>query len=75
MRHANATRVTVSINEEGDGLCLCISDNGKGFDTTQEKDTLGLIGMRERALSINGKLTVESKIGKGTTVSVIIDKI
>ena len=74
MRHASATRVRVSIHEKNDGLYMCISDNGKGFDTNQKKDTLGLIGMRERTLSINGKLSIKSEPGKGTTICTIIPK-
>jgi signal transduction histidine kinase len=38
------------------------------------KNTLGLIGLRERAVSLNGSLRVESEIGKGTTVFATIPK-
>ena len=47
---------------------------GKGFDLKIKKNTLGLIGLRERAVSINGKLSVESQPGKGTTVLAVIPK-
>ena len=72
MRHAHATHVTVSITEKENDLYLCISDNGKGFDTREKKDTLGLIGMRERVFSINGKLKMKSEPGKGTIVCAIV---
>jgi signal transduction histidine kinase len=74
MRHAAATHVQVSINDTAEGLHLSINDNGKGFDVKQHSNTLGLIGMRERVLSINGKLSVVSQPGKGTTISAAISK-
>lgn len=74
MRHAAATRVKVSIQETKDGLYLSIADNGKGFDTKRKTSTLGLIGMRERALSVNGKLSLKSVPGKGTSICAIIPK-
>ena len=74
MRHAAATCVKVNITDTNNGILLCINDNGKGFETEQKKNTLGLIGMRERALSIKGILTIKSEPGKGTTICVIIPK-
>lgn len=72
MRHAAATEVTVSVAFSDGKLCLNVKDNGKGFDTSNKVNHFGLIGMRERALSINGKLEVESKVGAGTLIAVII---
>ncbi|MBV9988513.1 MAG: PAS domain S-box protein [Chitinophagaceae bacterium] len=74
MRHANATQVKVQISGTSAGVRLIISDNGRGFDMAQKTNTLGLIGMRERALSVNGTLTVESKPGQGTIICAVIPK-
>ena len=74
MRHAKATTVTVTTKEEDDNYCLTITDDGKGFDLSQRKNTLGLIGLRERALSLNGELNIESTIGKGTDICAVIPK-
>jgi PAS domain S-box-containing protein len=74
MRHAGASFVTVSTSEDDDHFYLAVTDNGKGFDVTQRKNTLGLIGLRERALSLNGALYIESVIGSGTTISAVIPK-
>jgi PAS domain S-box-containing protein len=74
MRHANASQVAVSTSEDANNLYLLVTDNGAGFDTNQHKNTLGLIGLRERAVSLNGRLTIESKPGKGTRISAIIPK-
>jgi len=71
-RHAHATEVTVSLTTSGDRLILEITDNGKGIATAQINDatSLGLIGMRERALLLNGRVTVTGAVGHGTTVRV-----
>ncbi len=68
LAHAEASRVSININETSDTLELCIVDDGKGFDVTHKKNTSGFAGMRGRAASINGELHVESSIGKGTKI-------
>ena len=74
MYHAQASNVKISIEDIGDKICLAIIDDGKGFDIDQQKQTPGLISMRERAASINGQLTIQSEIGEGTRVCVAIAK-
>ena len=74
MRHAKATEVEVTISEKQDEIQLCIQDNGIGFNPVQSRSTLGLVGMRERSLSINGSLVIKSEAGKGTTIFIIIPK-
>ncbi len=72
--HANAVKVKVRIEDIGDTIQLTITDDGDGFDVAQQKQSPGLIIMRERAASINGRLTVQSKPGAGTSVGVTIAK-
>jgi len=72
--HAQASSVNILIEDLSDKIQLTITDDGKGFDINQQKETPGLINMYERAASINGQLTVESVIGKGTRVFFIVDK-
>jgi signal transduction histidine kinase len=69
-KYANATRVEVSLQHVGDSLELVVRDNGIGFDITAltGRQSFGLLGMHERALSIGSDLVVESEIGKGTFV-------
>jgi signal transduction histidine kinase len=74
MRHANATVVSVTTEQDEQHYYLTVTDNGKGFDTAIRKNTLGLVGLRERAISLNGTLSIDSMIGKGTTIRVIIPK-
>jgi PAS domain S-box-containing protein len=72
--HAHANSVKIRIEDIDDEVRLCIIDDGKGFDTKLQKQTSGLTGMRERAISINGQLTIESETGKGTRICVTIAK-
>ena len=73
-RHAEATRVEVALNQNVGKIRLEIRDNGKGFDADSWRpDTsLGLIGIRERALSLGGHLAIRSVSGQGTVVTVSV---
>lgn len=72
MQHAQASSVNISIKQTGKEICLCITDDGKGFDIEQQQQPFGLINMRERAASINARLTIESETGKGTRLMVTL---
>jgi two-component system sensor histidine kinase UhpB len=73
-RHAEAKNIIASLQVKGKDIILTITDDGKGFIANQDdnKKTLGLLGMKERALTIGGKLNIKSEPGKGTTVTIII---
>ncbi len=72
-RHAQATQVSVDLRYHSTRLTLTITDDGHGFETTDNslpaKGHFGLQGMRERAAQINAQLTVESGPGKGTIIT------
>lgn len=73
-RHADATRVGVTLTFLGDEVILDIRDDGRGFDpdTLPERSRaggFGLAGMRARAERIAGCLAVESEPGRGTALS------
>jgi len=70
-RHARATRVEARLGREADQLIFQVHDNGRGFDPEEAKArrSLGLVGMRERALLLNGELKVEGVPGAGTTMT------
>jgi PAS domain S-box-containing protein len=74
IRHANATRVEVRLNEEAGHLILEIEDNGEGFseNNLHDEHSLGLLGMKERAYSFGGTLDITSTIGSGTKVVVSV---
>jgi PAS domain S-box-containing protein len=73
-RHAQATQVTARLQREEDQLLLEVQDNGRGFDPEDVKArrSLGLLGMQERALLLNGELKVKGVPGSGTTVTLRI---
>lgn len=72
MRHAEATKVTTRFMRVYNKIILTIIDNGKGFNAHEDSNTLGLLGMKERAVMINGLFEISSKIGIGTTTRIII---
>jgi PAS domain S-box-containing protein len=69
-RHAQATRVAVSMKVSEGALLLTVGDNGRGVTDKElgRQDALGLLGMRERAESVGAQLTIEGVPGQGTTV-------
>jgi len=73
-RHAQATRVEARLKYEGGRLIFQVSDNGTGFDPEVAKagKSLGLVGMQERALLLNGDFKTESAPGTGTTVTLTL---
>jgi PAS domain S-box-containing protein len=73
-RHANATRVDVSLISTADRLELQVRDNGCGFDlqAAHRDYSYGLLGMNERARLIGATLSIDSAQGTGTTVSIHI---
>jgi PAS domain S-box-containing protein len=73
-KHAAATEVNVSIEQVGDAVELVVQDNGKGFITSapRKPQSLGLMGLRERAQLLSGSVSIDSAPGEGTRVSVRI---
>jgi signal transduction histidine kinase len=74
VRHANATRVKLTLQKKPGRILLRISDNGKGIEEEQLSDSkaFGLIGMRERARFWGGEVKISGTPGKGTVVAVSI---
>jgi PAS domain S-box-containing protein len=70
LRHAQATKVNVLIEEEEGEFVLEIRDNGRGITETEKLGTrsLGLLGMRERAHSVGGKIEINGIAGKGSVL-------
>jgi signal transduction histidine kinase len=73
-RHSGATEVRVRLRADADSSTLEVEDNGKGIEKekTLSSKSLGLLGMRERAQMLGGRITVTGTSGKGTTVTVDI---
>jgi PAS domain S-box-containing protein len=72
--HAKATMVEIDLSTEMNKIVLKIADNGIGFDEKMlvKSDTYGFIGMKERALFVNGEFSITGILGKGTTIMVQI---
>lgn len=71
-RHAKASKVKIELAESNGELLLTVHDNGVGITEEQRRNTksLGLLGMRERALIFGGSVTVKGELKRGTTVQV-----
>jgi PAS domain S-box-containing protein len=71
-RHANATAVEIELKRDDDHAVLVVADNGRGITSRELTDvrSLGLLGMRERALLLGGTVTVGRRSGGGTGVTV-----
>jgi signal transduction histidine kinase len=71
-RHANAKNVFSKLQLDNNEVILTILDDGIGFDLNAlgKKQTLGLLGMKERTLMIGGRFDINSKPGAGTTIVV-----
>jgi PAS domain S-box-containing protein len=73
-KHANAKRVSVTVNGLPEAIELLINDDGQGFvpETVAGSHHLGLTSMRERAEQFNGTMTLRSRPEWGTTISILI---
>ena len=76
-RHSQATVIETALGETSDFITLTVKDNGNGFDLDEAKNkkSLGLVGMKERALLFSGKLTIETMKEKGTVITLVVPKI
>jgi signal transduction histidine kinase len=71
VKHADAKHVSVVLREKDGAITAVIEDDGRGFSPGSTEDGgVGLVGMRERVALVDGRLTVESRAGAGTTVVV-----
>ncbi|MEM9362044.1 MAG: ATP-binding protein [Bacteroidota bacterium] len=74
IKHADATKVNIQLTQHKENLNIIVDDNGKGFDRSQiDKQTsgMGLTTIEKRVEHLEGSFTVDSVIGKGT--SILID--
>jgi two-component system nitrate/nitrite sensor histidine kinase NarX/two-component system sensor histidine kinase UhpB len=75
-KHAKATKVLIRLNHKHDAstraniLWLEVEDNGKGYNPIKLHNGFGILGMRERANSVNGEFSLYSQQGKGTQLKV-----
>ncbi|TMD59682.1 MAG: sensor histidine kinase, partial [Chloroflexi bacterium] len=71
-RYAQAQKVSITFKQDVQSISLHVSDDGCGYDPTKRSSGLGIIGMRERAALLGGKLVISSRPGEGTSVEAIL---
>ena len=73
VQHSNASELDVRL-VPGPPIVLRVADNGDGFDLAEVPGgRMGLHIMRERAEAVGADITIESTIGEGTTVTVMVE--
>jgi PAS domain S-box-containing protein len=75
-RHAQATAVTVKFEAWDHSLRLVVADNGVGIPNTKgsNRQSLGLLGMKERVALFGGEITIQGHPEKGTTVTACLPR-
>lgn len=69
LKHADANEIKVKLEIGKEYITVLVKDNGQGFDIDERKpESFGIIGMRERVELLEGKITINSKIGTGTAI-------
>jgi two-component system NarL family sensor kinase len=73
IKHAQASRLDISLNYDAEGLTIAIEDNGIGFDRTAEGDKgMGMKNIRTRVNYLKGTLDVDTRKQQGTLIAVYI---
>lgn len=71
-KHAQPTAITVTLRKKTNALVMTVSDNGRGFDVTQESTGYGTGSMKARAAELNGKLEITSSKETGTLLQLTV---
>jgi signal transduction histidine kinase len=74
VRHAQATKVTIRLEEEGKELRLAVEDDGRGITETAAtgRSSFGIMGVRERVALLKGRMTLRGSPGQGTTLTAYV---
>jgi two-component system sensor histidine kinase UhpB len=72
VRHSGAESVTLALRADAERLILEVTDDGAGMPSDLPDGTAGIAGMRERALLVGGRLSIQSRPGAGTRVRLTI---
>ncbi len=73
VKHAGATRVAITMDYDEAALNIGIQDNGHGFDVQQTDKGVGILNMEHRSKLIGCALSIDSKPGKGTRISITVN--
>ncbi len=72
LKHAQATTLTIQVTRTNDQLNILVEDNGRGFDPATVAQGMGTGNLHSRAAELGGKVNIDSRPGRGTSVSVDI---
>lgn len=72
IKHSDAKNVSLQVGQRDGKIILMIEDDGKGFDVTAHRGGYGLRNLDARTKVMNGRMTVDSRAGKGTSVMIEI---
>ena len=72
VKHAACKNIYIALDKNNNCIHLVMKDDGIGFDTTKEVNRNGLKNIKQRAIEINGAISITSKLNTGTTVSINI---
>ncbi len=74
IKHSNSSEAIIKISNLKETISILISDNGKGFDITNNvnKNSLGLSGISERVKMLEGTLIIDSGKTEGTLLKILI---
>jgi signal transduction histidine kinase len=71
-KYAEAKIVKLNFDKLLDHLELTIEDDGKGFKLSKSRKGIGIKNMRSRAHKMRGKITINSRTNRGTTIHVVV---
>ena len=73
IKHAKTAEIIVNVEQASDVIHIHVRDYGVGFEpSTIGEESFGIVGMRERIELVNGSITIDSEVGKGTVVRMSI---
>mgnify|MGYP000851185327 CR=1 FL=1 len=72
LKHAKAKVITMKIIRTTNEIQLDFQDDGIGFDSSQNTEGIGIKNLRKKANDVNGQLTIESVVGKGTSIQLTL---
>jgi signal transduction histidine kinase len=71
LKYSGASRIEAVVAVDGDAVSLTVTDNGAGFDPAAARAGLGLDSFRLRGAALGARLSIDSRIGRGTTISCV----
>jgi signal transduction histidine kinase len=72
LKYANPNQIAIDVTKIDDKVSVKISDNGVGFDLKTIEKGNGLNNMQKRIESIGGVFSMQSEVGTGTTISILL---